>query len=147
MKKEGTLVRDLSAGWVCPQACADCERFFDCDLPLKKIFLEKGIVSLIRENLKTVKHKILVLGGKGGVGKSMLAVNLAAALTLKGKKVCILDQVYDCPAIPMMLNVPKDARLAVGKRGSMIPFEGQIGIKIVSTGLILDEDEVIVWYS
>jgi len=129
----------------CNKHCESCERYFDCDAPAKEIFKKKGILSLIEENLKTVKHCIAILGGKGGVGKSMLAVNLSAALAIKGKKICILDQVYDCPAIPFMLGIPRDFRLMIGEKG-LIPAVGPLGIKVVSTGLILDQDEVIVWF-
>ncbi len=129
----------------CNNKCEDCEKYFECDLSFKAQFQTKGILALIRENLKNVKHKVVVLGGKGGVGKSMVATNLAAALAQKGRKVCVLDQVYDCPAIPMMLGVPEDARLMIGDSG-LIPYESKWGIKVVSTGLILDQDEVIIWF-
>lgn len=142
---ESTIIERINISEGCNEKCENCERYFDCNLPLKNVFQNKGILSLIRKNLKPVKHKVVILGGKGGVGKSMLTVNLAAALALKGKKVCILDQVYDCPAIPIMMNVDKDARLLIGENG-LIPYEGPLGIKIISTGLILHADEIIIWF-
>ena len=129
----------------CYKKCEDCERYFECDLSFKKLFQTKGILGMIKENLTKVKYKVVILGGKGGVGKSMLTVNLAAALTKRGRKVCILDQVYDCPAVPTMLGIPADARLMIGEQG-LIPYESKWGIKVVSTGLILDPDEVIIWF-
>lgn len=140
-----TELKKLNIAEGCNAKCEDCERYFECDLPLKELFKQKGILTLIRENLKNVKYKIVVLGGKGGVGKSMLAVNVAAGLAKRGKKVTLLDQVYDCPAVPMMLGVPDNARLMIGDRG-LIPYESKWGIKVVSTGLILDPDEVIIWF-
>jgi len=138
-------VRQLNVTEGCNGKCEDCERYFECDLPLKETFQKKGILSLIRKNLEGVKYKITVLGGKGGVGKSMLSVNLAAALTKRGRKVAILDQVYDCPAIPLMLGVPEGATLQIGEHG-FIPYQSKWNIKVISTGLILDPDEVIIWF-
>lgn len=142
---QGTVIKEINIDQGCNKKCENCERYFECELPFKELFQKKGILSMIRENLKNVKYKVIILGGKGGVGKSMVAANLATALSLKGKKVCILDQVYDCPAIPMMLGVPEDARLMISDSG-LIPFETEIGVKVVSTGLILDVDDVIIWF-
>ena len=139
----GLKALNVSEG--CNRKCEDCERYFECELPFKEFFQKRGILSIIRQNLKNVKYKVMVLGGKGGVGKSMLAVNLAAGLAKRGRKVTILDQVYDCPAIPMMLGVSEEARLMIGDKG-LVPWESKWGIKVVSTGLILDIDEVIIWF-
>jgi ATP-binding protein involved in chromosome partitioning len=140
-----TEIKKLNISEGCNKKCEDCERYFECLLPFKEVFQQKGILALIRENLKNVKHRVVVLGGKGGVGKSMLAVNVAASLAARGKKVVILDQVYDCPAVPMMLGVPQEARLMIGEKG-LIPYESKWGVGVVSTGLVLAKDDVIIWF-
>lgn len=145
MALERTL-REINVRGACNGRCDSCETYFECNLARKEVFKKKGILQYIEEKLKDVKHKILVLGGKGGVGKSMLTVNLATALSQRGKKVCVLDQCYDCPAIPMMFGVPDDFRLYITDKG-LESAETAYGPKVVSTGLILDQDEVIVWFS
>ena len=72
----------------------------------------------------------MVTSGKGGVGKSMVAANLAAALARKGKKVCILDQVYDCPAIPMMLGVPDEQLFTVKRVTVQVPNYSRIFVNV-----------------
>jgi ATP-binding protein involved in chromosome partitioning len=128
----------------CSFDCANCERYFECDWPQKNNFLKHGFLPMAKENLKNIKRKILILGGKGGVGKSMLATNLAVALAMMGKKVCVLDQNYDCPAVPIMLGV-EDKKIKSGNNG-FIPVEGVKGVKVVSMGLILSPDEIIIWF-
>jgi len=140
-----TELKKLNVTEGCNRKCEDCEKYFECTSPYKEYFKEKGILQFIKENLKTVKYKVVVLGGKGGVGKSMLAVNLGAGLAKRGKKVAILDQVYDCPAVPLMLGVPENARLKIGDKG-LIPYSTEWGVDVVSTGLVLGKDEVIIWF-
>ena len=61
----------------------------------------------IRNRLQQIKHKILVLSGKGGVGKSTVAVNLAMSLALAGKSVGLLDIDIHGPSVPKILGLEK----------------------------------------
>lgn len=141
------VLRDLEAiniDTACDYDCANCERYFECTWPQKENFKKHGFLPLAQKNLAGVKRTIIVLGGKGGVGKSMLAVNLAAALSRLGKKVAVLDQNYDCPAVPMLMGVA-DQKLKVADKG-FIPAVGPNGIKVISMGLVLPPDDIIIWF-
>lgn len=81
-----------------------------------------------------VKHKIIVMSGKGGVGKSTTAVNLAIALKQKGNTVGLLDIDLHGPSIPMMFGLEGE-RPEVGEEG-IFPLE-HYGIKLMSIGFLL----------
>ena len=91
--------------------------------------------------LKDVKYKIAVASGKGGVGKSTVAVNLALALAKKGAKVGLLDADIYGPNIPIMLGVDEQPK---GQDGKVLPFE-KYGIKLMSIGFFLDANAPIIW--
>ncbi len=93
------------------------------------------------EGMKQVKNVIAVASGKGGVGKSTVSVNLAAALAKRGYKVGILDADMHGPDIPIMLGI-KDR--PVGSRGMLFPLE-KYGIKMMSTGSLAGDGIPIVW--
>ncbi len=93
------------------------------------------------EGMKGVKSVIAVASGKGGVGKSTVSVNLAAALKRLGYSSGILDADMHGPDIPIMLGIKERP---VGSRGMLIPVE-KYGIKVMSTGLLAGEGTPIVW--
>lgn len=90
-----------------------------------------------------IKHKIVVLSGKGGVGKSTVAVNLAAAMMLKGLKVGLLDVDLHGPSIPTMLGL-KTAKLEADGNKIMPVSLGEL--KVTSIGFLLaNPDDAIIW--
>lgn len=95
------------------------------------------------EPLKRIKHKILVLSGKGGVGKSTVAASLAVTLAKEGKKVGLLDLDFHGPSQPTLFHL-QEIRLGGTEKG-IAPAVSQ-GVKIVSLGLLLeDSDAAVIW--
>jgi Mrp family chromosome partitioning ATPase len=102
----------------------------------------------IQRTLGRIKFKIVVLSGKGGVGKSTIATNLAAALAAQGKKVGILDADITGPDIPKMLGLEgQRATMREGADTEMLaPIEGPLGIKVMSMSFLLQSsDQAVVW--
>lgn len=89
-----------------------------------------------------VKHVIAVASGKGGVGKSTVAVNLALALKSIGHKVGIIDADIYGPSQPRLLGVSGKPQVANGK--IIKPLEGY-GVKVMSMGFLVDEETPVVW--
>lgn len=90
-----------------------------------------------------VKKVIAVGSGKGGVGKSTVAVNLALSLSEQGLKTGILDADIYGPSIPRMLGV-LNQKPEVTEENKLIPLE-RYGIKIMSIGFLIEEDAAVVW--
>src|SRR5437762_10897847 len=94
--------------------------------------------------LAQVANVICVGSGKGGVGKSTLTVNLAAALTAEGKKVGVLDADVWGYSVPRMLGLGND-RPAVSAQRKIVPVEAH-GMKVMSIGFFMgSEDAAVVW--
>src|SRR5213593_2886870 len=94
--------------------------------------------------LAQVANVICIGSGKGGVGKSSLTVNLAAALTAEGKKVGVLDADVWGYSVPRMLGLGND-RPAVSAQRKIVPLEAY-GIKVMSIGFFMgSEDAAVVW--
>jgi Mrp family chromosome partitioning ATPase len=102
----------------------------------------------IRENLELIKYKIVVMSGKGGVGKSTVATNLAFALTQHGCKVGLMDVDINGPDIAKMLGI-EDQRLrsiVEGDRKAIAPVSVPPGLKVVSMAFLLeDRDTPVIW--
>jgi Mrp family chromosome partitioning ATPase len=96
----------------------------------------------IENTLKRIKHKILVMSGKGGVGKSTVAVNLAIGLADKGFKVGLLDVDLHGPSVPRMLGL----KTGFGREETPKPIEWSPNLSVVSIEPLLpDRDKSIIW--
>lgn len=103
---------------------------------------EKG--ERLSARLREVKWTVAVLSGKGGVGKSAVTVNLAAALAVRGRAVGILDADLNGPSIAKMLGV-RGQTLRIGEE-AIDPAVGPAGIRVLSMDLFLPSDETpVVW--
>jgi ATP-binding protein involved in chromosome partitioning len=92
--------------------------------------------------MPNVKNIIAVASGKGGVGKSTTAANLALALAAEGASVGLLDADIYGPSQPMMLGISRRPESEDGK--TMEPLENH-GVQVMSIGFLVDQDEAMIW--
>lgn len=98
----------------------------------------------IKKNLEIMKHVLIVLSGKGGVGKSTVSANLALALAEKGYQVGLLDCDIHGPTIPTLLGLDKE-RIGYSPKG-FIPIQAKSNLKVLSMGfLIQNKDDPVIW--
>ena len=103
-------------------------------------FLEQ---QTLQDRLLRIRHRVIVLSGKGGVGKSTVAANLAVSLALTGKKVGLLDVDIHGPSIPKLLQLDESGVQV--KDGVIQPVE-KAGLKVMSIGFLLRErDDAVIW--
>lgn len=95
------------------------------------------------QGIPGVRHVVAVASGKGGVGKSTVAVNLAVSLSQAGHKVGLLDADVYGPSIPKMLGLEGE-RPQVTQDENLIPLEAH-GVKTMSIGFMLDDDSPVIW--
>ena len=116
---------------------------------LKSVFGEINIDIKVKEEetaLAKVKHIIAVASGKGGVGKSTVAANLAIALARANQRVGLIDADIYGPSVPMMFGVEDERPACFEKEGKtvMVPVE-KYGIKLLSIGFFVDTDRPLIW--
>lgn len=98
----------------------------------------------IEESIGRIKHKFIVLSGKGGVGKSTVAANIAVALSLKGKKVGLIDVDIHGPSIPKLLGL--DGRKMPTTEEGVAPIDYSDKLRVISIGFLLkDKNDAVIW--
>lgn len=99
-----------------------------------------------RQGVPGVKNIIAVSSGKGGVGKSTVAVNLAVALAQSGAKVGMIDADIYGPNAPMMLGLEgTQVKVEQGADGEVLEPAFNHGVKLVSMGFLIDKDQPVIW--
>ena len=124
----------------CDANCESCATKGTCTDPRKEM---DAMARAVSERMGRVKHKIMVASGKGGVGKSTVAVNLARSLQARGFSVGVLDADITGPSTAMLLGVEGE-RLSAGP-GGIEPVDSR-GVKVISMAFALsDSGSAVVW--
>lgn len=99
-----------------------------------------------RQSVQGIKNIIAISSGKGGVGKSTIAVNVAVALAQVGAKVGLLDADIYGPNAPTMLGLSEaEIKVQQGSNGDILEPAFNHGIKMVSMGFLIDPDQPVIW--
>ncbi|MBO5839357.1 MAG: Mrp/NBP35 family ATP-binding protein [Bacteroidales bacterium] len=100
----------------------------------------------INAAMSKIKHVIAVASGKGGVGKSTVAANVALSLAKKGYRVGLADADIYGPSVPTLFNIENEQIMVTEVDGKqlMVPFE-KYGIKMMSVGFFVDKDKPMLW--
>lgn len=125
-------------------SCSGCAQKSGCNMAKRKpeedMVVGEGFFVSERSN---IGRTIVVLSGKGGVGKSTVAVNLASSLASQGLKVGLLDIDLHGPSVPTMMNLKETMVQSINNR--LIPCE-RGGIKVMSVGLLLKKKtDALIW--
>ena len=131
------------------QACINAIHEFADKTAEVEVIMDSKVTSMRKDNeelLKGVRNIIAVGSGKGGVGKSTVAVNLAIALAKSGARVGLIDADIYGPSIPMMFGLLNKHPEGVEKDGKMyvIPFE-KYGIRLLSIGFFVNQSKALIW--
>ena len=97
----------------------------------------------LKDRMGRIKHKIAVISGKGGVGKSTVTVNLAVAFAQMGNKVGVLDADIHGPSVPRLLGLEGQV-VKTGPLGAF-PVDGPFGLKVMSIDFFLPEETPTIW--
>ncbi len=116
----------------------------ECETCSKKDSCEEFRDEKLKKAVSRIKHKIVVLSGKGGVGKSSVAVNIAVGLSLHGKKVGLMDVDVHGPSIPRLLKL-EGARPEAGANG-LYPIPWSKNLSVMSLGFLLpSKEDSVIW--
>ncbi|MCK4480684.1 MAG: Mrp/NBP35 family ATP-binding protein [Candidatus Lokiarchaeota archaeon] len=116
------------------------------DIDLKEMMVDEREKN-IRKNMEKIKHKIVIISGKGGVGKTTIAINLAMSLASVGLRVGILDVDITGPNAIKMLGISPELKPRVDPEAKRFyPIDGPLKLKVMSMAfLTLTPDEPVIW--
>jgi ATP-binding protein involved in chromosome partitioning len=97
----------------------------------------------LKDAMGKIKHKIAIISGKGGVGKSTVTVNLATAFAIQGKRVGVLDADIHGPSVPRLLRLT--GQQAKNSPLGVFPVDGPLGMKVMSIDFFLPEQAPTIW--
>ena len=121
-------------------SCQTCSEENKCSQEEKEAHEQRRL----QANMSQVRQKFMVLSGKGGVGKTSVAVNLAVTFAKEGYEVGILDADIHGPNIPKMMGID-DQRLA-GTQEGLLPILAPSGVKVISIAFLLrSKDDAVIW--
>lgn len=120
--------------------CGSCDTAGACDAQTQQLHLQ----ARLDQKLGAIKHRLVVMSGKGGVGKSTVAANLAVALAAAGHRVGVLDGDVHGPNMPKMLGL--EGANPVGTPDGLLPLEAAPNLKVMSMAFLLpDSDTPVAW--
>ena len=126
------------------RACKTKEGVAQGALPSSEEIEEMREKLALQDNMGRIKHKVVVLSGKGGVGKSTVATNIAVALSAKGQKVGLMDVDIHGPSIPKMLGL--EGHLLRGTETGLAPIVYSDNLRVMSIGFILkSQNDAVLW--
>ena len=116
------------------------------DIDLKEMMVDEREKN-IKKNMEKIKHKIVIISGKGGVGKTTVAINLAMSLASVGLRVGILDVDITGPNAIKMLGISPELKPRVDPEAKRFyPIDGPLKLKVMSMAfLTLNPDDPVIW--
>jgi len=123
-------------------SCGSCDRSNRCSEPVQEAHENR----LLETSLASIRHKIFVLSGKGGVGKSTVAVNLAVSLAAHGYRTGLLDIDLHGPNVVKMLGLDGWTLSSDVKAGKIVPFRPFPRLQVISmAGFLPRDDAPVIW--
>lgn len=111
----------------------------------KKFKTLSDLKEIVKSKMGRYKYKVIVMSGKGGVGKSFVSSMLALGLAMHNRRVTLFDADIQGSSIPMFLGI-QGQRHYLNENGEIDPVEGPLGVKVVASNLMLDSPDMpIVW--